>query len=250
MKINNKKIDYYARHLILPEFGEKKQEVIFNSHITFVGMGGINSPALIYLIRMGIKNITIIDHDKVQSSNLNRQIIYSYKDIGKNKIISAKKYIKKMNPDVNLTCFNKKLNKKNCSQLILNTNLVIDGTDNWETMLNINDYCVNKNIPLLNASVLGYDGNFAIFENSKKNHLCFRCIFPNEKKINIPRCETVGVLGTTAGIIGLLSAHKIINFLKLKKIKSNKMTFFFGKNLTFKDITINSNPKCKLTKLL
>ena len=83
MKINNKKIDYYARHLILPEFGEKKQEVIFNSHITFVGMGGINSPALIYLIRMGIKNITIIDHDKVQSSNLNRQIIYSYKDIGK-----------------------------------------------------------------------------------------------------------------------------------------------------------------------
>ena len=233
----------------MPEFGEKKQKIIFNSHITFIGMGGINSPAIIYLIRMGIKNMTIIDYDKVQLSNLNRQIIYSYKDIGKNKIISAKKYIKKMNPHVNLICFDKKLNKKNCSQLISNTNLVIDGTDNWQTMLNINDYCVNNNIPLLSASVLGYDGNFSIFENSKNKHLCLRCIFPNEKKVNIPRCETVGVLGTAAGIIGLLSAHKIINFLTLKKIKNNKITYFFGKNITFKEIKIHSNPKCKFLKL-
>ena len=99
------------------------------------------------------------------------------------------------------------------------TNLIIDGTDNWKTMLLINDYCVKKSIPLINASVTGYDGNLTFFENKINNHLCLRCVFPNKKQVSLPRCETVGILGTSAGIIGLLSAHKIINYLiKIEEI--------------------------------
>ena len=247
MSLSNKQINHFARQLILKDFGEKKQKILFKSHVTFIGIGGINSPALLYLLAVGIKNITLIDYDKVQASNLNRQIIYSLNDIGKNKISCVKKYIKNNYSKINLLSFNKKINKKNCFKLLKNTDVVIDGTDNWETMLTINDHCVKKSIPLLSASVSGYDGNLTLFNNIKEKHLCLRCIFPYQKKLNLPRCETTGVLGTSAGIIGLLSAQKIVNFLTIKKSSSVEatMTYFDSQKLSIKNINIGVNSKCK-----
>ncbi len=248
MHINKKEIGRFARQLILQDFNEKKQKDIFETHITFIGLGGINSPAIVYLLYAGIRNITIIDNDVVKENNLNRQILYGEKDLGKNKAITAKKFLKRINPKSKIYIHNKKFNKKNCSKLIKKTNLVLDGTDNWDTMLNINDYCVNKNIPLLTSSITGYDGNLILFENNKKKHLCLRCIFPNEEEVDLPRCETVGVLGTAAGIIGLLSAHKIINYLIMDKKIKPEIIYFDGKNIDIKRINIYKNPNCKLLK--
>lgn len=245
--ISNQETSHFARQLILEDFGEKKQKILFKSHITFVGIGGINSPALIYLLAVGIKNITLIDYDKVNTTNLNRQIIYSYKDIGKNKIFCATKFIKKNYPKVKILSHNKRVNKKNCFKLLKKTSLVVDGTDNWSTMLTINDHCVKNNIPLVSASATGFDGNIALFSNKGK-HLCLRCVFPHAKALNLPRCETSGILGTSAGIIGLLSAQKIVNFLTSKKKKSIKstITYFDGQKISLNDIKINCNKKCKL----
>ena len=246
LPFNNQQIKKFARQLILENFGWKKQSIIFKSHITFIGLGGINLPAIIYLLSIGIKKLTLIDYDKVQWSNLNRQIIYSQNDIGKNKIDCVKKFIKKYYPKVEIIAHNKKINKKNSVKIFKKTDLMIDGTDNWETMLTVNDYCLNKSIPLLSASVVGFDGNLILFKNLKNNHLCLRCIFPNFKEPKIPRCETVGILGTTAGIIGILSAHKIVNFLTNKKKFSKKtvLTYFDGQKIEFKDIKVKKNPKC------
>ena len=249
MLLKNKKINLFARQLILKDFGEKKQKIISKSHITFIGMGGINCPAVIYLLSAGINNITIIDHDAVTYSNLNRQILYSFKDIGKSKVKIAKKNLKKIYPNLKIKYFEKKITKKNCKDILSKTSLIIDGTDNWETMLNINDHCVKKNIPLLTASVVGYDGNLMLFKNNKKNHLCLRCIFPNKKQVSLPRCETVGVLGTSAGIIGLLTAHKVINFLINKKSnKYESIMYFEGKDFSFSKIKLSKNTNCKLIK--
>ena len=110
----------------------------------------------------------------------------------------------------------------------------------------VNDYCVKRNIPLISASVIGYDGYTILFNNSKKNHLCLRCIFPNRNELDLPRCETVGVLGTAAGMVGMLTANKIVNFLISKKNNPNNLfiTYFLGKNLNFKQIKIKTNPNC------
>ena len=248
LNISDKEISYFARQLILKDFGEKKQKILFKSHITFIGIGGINCPALVYLLAIGIRNITLIDYDKVDVTNLNRQIIYSYNDVGKDKIICATNFIKKNYPEIKIISHNEKINKKNIFKLIKKTHLVIDGTDNWKTMLLINDYCVKNYIPLLSASANGFDGNFSLFSNFKSKHLCLRCVFPYSKTLDIPRCETSGILGTSAGIIGLLSAQKIVNFLTSNDKKSIKttMTYFDGQKINLKDIKINPNSKCKL----
>ena len=247
---NDKEINFFARQLILQDFGEYKQNILFKSHITFIGLGGINSPAIIYLLSIGIKNITLVDYDIVQTSNLNRQIIFSHKDIGKKKITVAKKYLRKIFKDAKIKSYNTKIDKKNCGRIINKTDVVIDGSDNWKTMLAVNDHCVKNNIPLLSASVAGFDGNLVFFENIKEKHLCLRCVFPNKNDIDLPRCETIGILGTTAGIIGLLSAHKIVNFLTTKKNKKkiSTITYFDGNKLDFTNININSNKNCKLVK--
>ncbi len=250
LSLNNNEINLFARQLILDNFGEKKQKKIIDAHITFIGMGGINCPALIYLLAAGIRNVTIVDNDKIQQSNLNRQIIYSINDVGKYKINCIKKYIKQNFKKISLKAYNKKLNINNCSKLINKTNIVIDGTDNWETMKIINDYCVKNNTPLLSASVSGYDGNFLLLKNEKGKHLCLRCIFPYKNKLNLPRCEIVGIMGTSAGIIGLLAAHEVINFITSVKKKYNKktITFFEGESLSLKNIKIKKNNSCSLYK--
>ena len=246
--ISDKEISYFARQLILEDFGEKKQKILFKTHITFIGIGGINCPALVYLLAIGIRNITLIDYDKVDATNLNRQIIYSYNDIGKDKILCATNFIKKNYPKVNILSHNKRINKKNFCKLIKKTDLVIDGTDNCETMLAVNDHCVKNYIPLLSASATGFDGNIALFGNFKSKHICLRCVFPHKKDLKMPRCETSGILGTSAGIIGLLSAQKVVNFLTSKNKKSIKstMTYFEGQKISINDIKIYCNKKCKL----
>ena len=117
MHINKKEIGRFARQLILQDFNEKKQKDIFETHITFIGLGGINSPAIVYLLYAGIRNITIIDNDVVKESNLNRQILYGEKDLGKNKAITAKKFLKRINPKSKIYIHNKKFNKKNVLNL-------------------------------------------------------------------------------------------------------------------------------------
>ena len=114
----------------------------------------------------------------------------------------------------------------------------------------INDYCVKNNTPLLSASVAGYDGNFLLLKNEKSKHLCLRCIFPYKNKLNLPRCEIVGIMGTSAGIIGLLAAHEVINFITSVKKKYNKktITFFEGESLSLKNIKIKKNNSCSLYK--
>ena len=250
LQIKDQKINQFARQLILEDFGEKKQQVILNSHITFIGMGGINCSSVLYLTAVGIKKINVIDYDKVQISNLNRQILYSKNDIGKSKVYACKKFLKKSDSNLKIEINNKKINNKNCNQLIKNTDLVIDGSDNWQTMLEVNDFCVKNNIPLISSSVAGYEGNLILFKNLKNSHLCLRCVFPSEKELNLPRCETVGVLGTSAGIIGLLSANLAINFLISNKEIDNtsKMIYFSGKEINMKEIKLKSNVDCKLLK--
>ena len=251
MILSDEDIKKFSRQLILDGFSEEKQKKILTTHITFIGMGGVNIPAAIYLLSAGIKNISIIDYDKVSYSNLNRQNIFSKKDIGKYKIQCAESYFKKQYSKINVTSYKNKINKKNCNKLLKNTDIVIDGSDNWETMLCINDYCSKNNLPLASASVTGFDGNLIFFENSKQNkHLCLRCIFPIEKQVELPRCETVGILGTSAGIIGVLSAHKIIRYLVFGFDSKNDSNIFYfsGKNLAFNQIKIKHDPNCKLLK--
>ena len=247
MIINDEELEIFSRQLILKEFNEKLFNKLQNKKVSIIGIGGIGCPLAQYLISCGIKNLNFFDNDTVKKSNLNRQTLYSIDDLGKNKTKVAKKKLLRINPYANINSYNKKITNKNIN-LLNNSSIIIDASDNWTTMKLINEYAAKENIPLLSCSAVGFDIQIILFKNIKNKHLCLECIFPNKKEPNLARCDTVGILGTTAGLAGVLSAQKTINFLMNFPENTNDLTLIDSKSLTINHIKIKNKNNCRLQK--
>ena len=246
MSIAEEELEIFSRQLILKEFSEKKFLNLQKKNISIVGVGGIGCPLAQYLISCGFKNLNIFDGDIIKISNLNRQILYSIKSIGKKKVNIAKTRLLEINPNANINIYDEKITEKNI-HLLQNSSIIIDATDNWKTMRLINKYCLQNSKPLISASATGFDIQIILFENKKNNHFCLECIFPNKKEPDLARCDTVGILGTAAGIAGIMSAQKTINFFMDFKSNSNLITLIDCKTLAIKNIQINEKNNCKLS---
>ena len=242
--ITEQELKIFSRQLILKDFNEKNFEFIQQQHVVIVGIGGIGCPVAQYLVATGIKNLTLIDNDIIQLSNLNRQILFSTHDLGKKKVDVAKEKLSAINPKNNIKSVPTMLSQKNAHKHLSNASLIIDTTDNWKSMILINEYCVKNSIPLLSCSVIGYDGQVILFKNKKKRHLCLNCIYPNQKEPNLPRCDTVGVLGTAAGLIGLISAQLTINFFTNHYDNIEKLILINSKLIKIDYIKIKNNDSC------
>ena len=243
MSISKKELELFSRHLILKEFNEKNFNFIQKQRITLVGVGGIGCPIAQYLVATGIKNLKIIDSDKVELSNLNRQTLFDQNDVNKKKAFIASRRLKKINKNINIEGISEKVTNKNITKLLSNSSLIIDTTDNWKSMFLINKFCVKNFIPLLSCSILGLDGQAILFKNSKDGHMCLNCIYPNPDDPNLPRCETVGILGTTAGITGLIGVQLIINFLTNNQVNTEKIIMINTKSLKIDYIKIKKYEK-------
>jgi len=245
MTINEEELEIFSRQLILNDFNEENFTKLQNKKISIIGLGGIGCPLAQYLISCGIKNLNIFDDDIIEKNNLNRQNLYNLKELGKKKIFIAKKKLLEINPYANINDYDEKITDKNL-QLLENSSIIIDTSDNWMTMRLINDYAIKKSIPLISASAVGFDIQLVLFENLKNKHLCLECIFPNKKEPNLARCDTVGILGTAAGLAGILSAQKTINFFMNFSHNNNILTLIDCKKLTVNHIKITKNTNCKL----
>ena len=237
----------FGRQFILKSFSESNIKKLANSKITIVGMGGIGCPVATYLISSGIKNIKLIDGDKIEKSNLNRQILYSLNEIGQKKTKVARKKLLGINKKAKIQTLDKNISKENIKQLS-NSSIVIDTCDNWKTMKIINEFCVLNAIPLLSCSAVGFDIEISFFENKLKKHLCLNCVFPNKNDINLPRCEIVGVSGVATGMAGLIAAQKTINFLINLNKESNILTLLNVIKGDSQNIILKTNNKCYLKK--
>ena len=152
-----------------------------------------------------------------------------------------------INPNCQIKIIDENINKFN-TNILSNSSIIIDTSDNWKTMKIVNEYCVKKSIPLVSASVVGFDLEVALFENKKKHHLCLNCLFPNKNDINLPRCDTVGISGIAAGMAGLLSAQKTINFLINLNQKNNILSLINVLREDSQNIKLKNNNKCYLNK--
>ena len=245
MNITDQELQIFSRQLILNEFKEKNFDKLQKKHIIIIGMGGIGCPLSQYLIASGIKKLTIIDHDKIDITNLNRQILFSFNDIGKNKADIAKIKLSKINPNCFIRSISKKITKLNIDTYIKEPSIIIDSTDNWISMNLINEYCVKNSIPLISSSVIGFDGQVMFFKNDKSNHLCLNCIYPITNEPDLPRCDTVGVMGTAAGFTGLMAAQSIINYLIDKKNSKEILLMINAKTMKINHIKLKKNKKCR-----
>lgn len=202
----------YNRQVILPEIGEEGQAKLKNAKVLVIGAGGLGCPILQYIATAGVGTIGIVDFDKIEIHNLHRQILYTEDQIGLSKALTAKATIEKLNPLIAVSAFEEKLTSENASKIINEFDIIVDGCDNFTTRYLVNDTCVALGKPLVYGSILGFEGQIAVFNHQGSKNL--RDLFPeppNPK--DVPNCSFNGVLGTLPGMIGTMMAHETLKLI-------------------------------------
>ncbi|MDA7580863.1 HesA/MoeB/ThiF family protein [Candidatus Pelagibacter sp.] len=210
-QLNKKAIERFSRQIVLKDIGILGQKKIISSKVLIVGAGGLGSPAAEFLSRAGIGSLGIIDDDKVSLSNLHRQSLYNTSDVGKFKVKIAKDKIKKINPNTKITIYKIRLNNENYKKIINDYDYIIDASDNFKTKFLLNDFCLKFKKILVTGAISKFDGHIFTFNFKNKTVPCLRCFF-QESNISddLLNCESEGILGTVAGIVGTIQANEIL----------------------------------------
>ena len=210
-QLNKKIIERFSRQIILKDIGVIGQKKILSSRVLIIGAGGLGSPVAEFLSRAGVGSLGIVDDDKVSLSNLHRQSLYNTSDIGKFKVEIAKNKIKKINSNTKVTIYKIRLNKQNFKKIINDYNYIVDGSDNFTTKFLLNEYCLKFKKILVTGAISKFDGHIFTFNFKDKKIPCLRCFF-QESNISddLLNCESEGILGTVAGIVGTIQANEIL----------------------------------------
>ena len=238
LKLNKKQIERFSRQIILKNVGALGQKKIIQSKVLIIGMGGLGCPAAEFLTRAGIGFLGIIDHDKVNLSNIHRQSLYDFNDINKFKVFAAKNKLNKINAKTKIKCFKFKLSKNNFKNIIKNYDYIIDGSDNFETKFLINDISLKFKKFLVVGAISKFDGHVFTFDFKNKKVPCIRSFFQEEKiSDDILNCEYEGILGTVAGMIGTLQANEVLKkILSIGKNLNNQILILDLLNLNFRKV--------------
>ena len=246
IEFTDEQIERYSRHIILPEVGGSGQQKMLDARILLLGAGGLGSPAAYYLAAAGIGNLGIVDFDQVDLSNLQRQIIHSTERIGMLKTESAKKTIQALNPDVNVTLYNEKMDSNNIMSLIKDYDYVVDGSDNFPTRYLVNDACVMKNKTLIHGSIYRFEGQVTVFKPG--DGPCYRCLYPEPPPPGmVPNCQEGGVLGVLAGVIGNLQVVEVLKLiLGIGKPLVGKLLIYDALNTEFRNLRLRRDVNCPM----
>ena len=240
---------HYDRHLKLEGFGEEAQLKLKSAHVLVIGAGGLGCPALQYLCAAGVGHIGIIDGDKVEHTNLQRQILFSYDDIGKLKSEVAAHKLSRHNPHIRLKAYPYYLTKDNALELFSEYDIIVDGSDNFGTRYLSNDACVLAGKPLVFGSLFKFQGQVSVFNYN--DGPCYRCLFPEAPKTeDVPDCSEAGVIGVLPGIIGSIQALECIKVITgIGNVLSAKVLVYDGLKQSFNAVSFDKNPDIKIEAL-
>ena len=243
MKLDIKDYERFKKQIIVKKIGLAGQKKIKNTKVLIIGMGGLGCPLLTYLASSGVCNIGIVDYDKVELSNLNRQVLFNSSDVGKFKVYQAKSKIKKIYNQIKIKTFKIKISKKNIESILKKFDIICDGTDNFNTRYLINDYCKKNKKILISAAISKFDGHLFKY-NFKKKGPCLRCFMPDQP-LEENNCETEGIFAPVAGIIGALQANEVLKtVLGLKDDLNNNILVFNSLTMSLRKIKISKNLNC------
>ena len=234
----------YMRHLLLPEVGTEGQARLLGSKALLIGAGGLGSPAALYLAAAGVGTIGIIDFDVVDLSNLQRQVIHTNDRIGEKKVESARKTLTALNPDVTVVAHEEMLVADNVERIIAGYDVILDGTDTFETRYILNDAAVAAGIPVAHASVFRFEGQLTTFVPYEGP--CYRCLYPTPPPPELaPGCSVEGVLGVVPGIMGLLQANEVLKvLLGIGETLAGRLLLFDALETEFTELKLRRDPKC------
>ena len=243
MEINLSQFKRFEKQIILKKVGLAGQKKISFSKVLIVGIGGLGCPLLTYLAASGVGKIGIVDFDKVEISNLNRQTLFNPKDVGKFKVNQAKKAINKINKKIKIISFKEKLTSKNIKKIFNNFDIICDGTDNYNVRYLINDYCVKSKKILISSAISKFDGHLMKF-NFKKKGPCYRCFMPIPPDLE-NNCQTDGIFSPVAGVMGSLQANEVLKcILNYKNNLSSHLLIYDALKTEFRKSKISINSNC------
>ena len=234
----------YARQVLLPEFGREGQQRLIDARVLIIGLGGLGSPAAMYLAAAGVGTLGLVDFDVVDETNLHRQIIHGTPDIGRSKMASAAETLRAINPDVRLEQHEAPFSVANARALVDAYDIVVDGTDNFPTRYLVNDACVMSGTPNVYGSIFRFEGQAAVF--AAPGGPCYRCLHPEPPPAGlIPNCAEAGVLGVLPGIIGTIQATEAIKLIAgIGEPLVGRLLLYDASRMTFRDISLSRDSEC------
>ncbi len=234
----------YSRHLLVPEVGEEGQRKLLDARVLLLGAGGLGSPVALYLAAAGVGTIGIVDDDVVDLSNLQRQVVHTTDRIGVPKVDSAEETIHALNPDVEVVKYVTRLDASNIMEIIDGWDIVVDGADNFPTRYLLNDATVRLRIPVVSASILGFDGQLSVFD--PYNGPCYRCLYPVPPPAELaPSCGANGVLGVLPGTMGLLQATEVVKLIiGAGEPLIGRLLLYEALSATFTELKVRRDPEC------
>jgi len=244
--LSHEEILRYSRHLLIPEVGLSGQKKIKAASVLVIGTGGLGSPVALYLAAAGVGRIGLVDYDRVDASNLQRQVIHGTSQLGELKVTSARQRMLDINPDIQVDVYNEPFTSANAMQIALDYDILIDGTDNFPTRYLSNDVCVLLGKPNVYGSIYRFDGQVSVFD--ARVGPCYRCLFPEPPPPGlVPSCAEGGVLGVLPGTIGTLQATEALKLiLGIGETLNGRLLLFNALDMSFDFVNLRKNPNCKI----
>jgi molybdopterin-synthase adenylyltransferase len=246
MRFTDGQLERYSRHILLKDVGVEGQKKIMRSNVLILGAGGLGSPSALYLAAAGVGTIGIVDYDKVELSNLQRQVIHFTRDIGAPKVLSASEKMHAINPHVNIKAINEFVRADTIMEILKGWDFVIDGTDNFASKFLINDACVMAGIPFSHGGILRFNGQTMTVIPGQTT--CYRCVFsaPPPKDL-VPTCSEAGILGTVAGMLGTIQATEVLKFiLGIGACLVDRLLTFNAMTMDFRTVPLNKRKDCEV----
>lgn len=235
----------YSRHILLPQIDIAGQEKLNQSHVLIIGAGGLGSPAALYLAASGIGNLTICDGDRVDLTNLQRQIMHDNSAIGMEKTRSAKQTLLRINPGINVTAIQARVDTEKLSQLIPQADAVIDASDNFSTRHIVNQACVTYKKPLISGAAVQFSGQISVFDLRHTDSPCYHCLFPVDGEQEDMPCAIMGVFSPIVGIIGSMQAAEILKILlNIGESLNGRLLVLDGLTMNWRSIRLSKDPAC------
>ena len=239
----------YSRHILLNEVGLEGQEKILAAHALVIGAGGLGSPVALYLGTAGVGQITIVDNDVVDMTNLQRQIAHNQARVGMNKALSARESIAAINPEVRVNCINERADEALLEKLVAQADIVLDCCDNFSTRHAINAACVKHRKPLVSGAAIRFDGQISVFDlresTATRTSPCYACVFPREATFEEVRCATMGVFAPLVGIIGSMQAAEALKILSgVGSSLAGRLQMLDGRAIEWNEVRVPRQLSC------
>ena len=245
--MNDEQLLRYSRHLLLEEIDVVGQETLLKSHALVIGAGGLGSAAAPYLAAAGIGHITLMDHDQVELTNLQRQIMHTEKSVGKSKVNSGKEFLQQLNASIQIETIEAKATAALLDELLPSVDIVLDCTDNFASRHLINASCVKHRTPLVSGSALGFDGQISVFDPRNAASPCYACIFAPDDDFAEVSCSSMGIFSPLVGIIGAIQAAQAIQVLiGFGEVLVGRMLLWNARTTQIDEFKISRNPECSV----